>query len=287
MLRVTLFMTEMCNKTCSYCDIPRLVNPQSTNRELFFKYFPILNNSDKFTWFTITGGEPGLVDSDLWEFMFKDLKHPTRINTNGIFFDKGYFDKYYDSIFEIGYHPVVELGEQLPHVCADPKIKIYMPYHKLNYHLLENFIKNYSKNELNLIPYIRKYYDLNDPYVLTQCDYMNVYNIIKDKQNVNQTSKDLVYALAYKTESCIYQGRLLCQNSNIRTVVNMVQGCIHRCPESITLTDTQKLTNENIQLMLKQQLFTRNDTLIDKACGDCVYFTYFLPFILKQYNVPI
>ena len=284
MLRVTLFLTEICNKTCPYCDIPKLKKQRDINEELFYKYFPIINKSDNFKWFTITGGEPGLVNPDIWEFLFSDLNHLTRVNTNGVFFDKGYFDKYYDHIYEIGYHPVVDLGDPLPHVCADPKIKIYMPYHKLNYHLLEDFINRYPKNELNLIPYIRKFYELDDPYVLDDCDYMNIYTLIKDKPNVNQTSKDVVYALGYKTKSCIYQGRLLCQNSNIRAVVNFVNGTIHRCPESITLTDTKPINTDNIEKMLQQNLFERHDKLVDEACLDCMYFTYFLPFIVNQYS---
>lgn len=279
----SLFLTEKCDKICYYCDIPYNENKLSTNKKLLFKYLPILEKEGNFERYTLTGGEPGLVDDEIFEFIFKTIntkKHPIKINTNGKFFTTGLYDKYKEHINEVGYHPIINPSDEIPIKYIDKKTILYIPFHRKNMHEIKPLLLKYPNILFNPIPYICKKSFGNKDYILDYKHIIEVYKTIKDLPNLTYgTFTSILTKINPKNYDTF---RLSCQNSNTRYSFNFVTGFIGRCPESVSLNDKVEMTDDNINKVIKLNLFSKNSTIIDKACFNCYYFDSFIPYFLKN-----
>jgi organic radical activating enzyme len=280
---MSLFLTELCNKNCYYCDIPYIDNPKDTNKDLLFKFLPIIENNGSFEGYTITGGEPGLVSIDVLDFIFNTIdpkRHRIKVNTNGTFFKNGYYDKFIDSISEVGYHPIIEPNQDLPFNCVDEKIVVYIPFHRKNMHHIPDLLKRYPLINFNPIPYISKKDFDNEDYVIEAKHILELKEKIKSFSNVaNGTFTTFLTRVDPRTYDVF---RLVCQNSATRYSFNFATGYIGRCPESVTLNDRMEMTEENVNKALCFKLFPKQEEITDEACKQCYYFESFYPYAMKN-----
>jgi len=281
--RIVMFLTEKCNMNCFYCDIGQIEDQKDTDKELLEKYFPLLNGRDDFAKnITITGGEPGLVDSDILHFIFTEVKpcHDVRVNTNGTFIGNGYFDKYYDKIKWVGYHPTVDI-ENLEYIIhklePDDKIDIFQPVHKKNLGKIAEVVKTNPDFKFTIMPVHEKTY-FDEAYRFQKDDYLALYKEICDIPNVEPGSKNLAFRMWMLDEENLKIQRKHCGNAQIHPTFDFAAKQIMRCPISRKYTDKIDLCEENFKRAMKFDAFQNSEN--DKACLSCneffKYFDYYL-----------
>jgi len=254
---LTLFLTEQCNRKCEYCDIARIKKQKSINIFLINKFIPIIKES-KWNNIVLTGGEPTLVKEDVLDYIINELGDKfLKVNTNGLWIKKGYFEKYYDKVDKIQLHPVSEINEFYDNIIDD-KIIYHFPVHKRNIIYLRNFLKRNKDIKIRLAPYDEKY--INNDFSLTTMDFIEIYDIIKNFKNITDDTKILFKNLSKNTnynklkECCFYPS------------IDFVNGRIKKCIKSHTLSDWFELTEENFNNM-KNLKYTNND-----ICNNCHLF---------------
>ena len=289
--RLVLFLTEECDKNCFYCDIGQLINPKQPNKKLIEKYFPIVNGRDDlFPVFTLTGGEPGLVDLDILEYIFEEICdcHKIRVNTNGLFIDKGYFDRWYDKITWVGYHPNIEVKENIPHDICDEKIQIFQPIHANNYKDVLNKCQQYPLLKFNLIPFLQKKEFNGDlDFVLSKKQFQELYDSVYNLENVLPDTFDMLKKSFITSDEHMVLHRRACGNSQIHPTLDFVNEEILRCPISWTYSDRVKLNENNMLKMMNFILFKdAGNDLSCIRCNDCIrYFDNYWDNTLKRRSV--
>ena len=272
--KMAIFLTEQCDKKCTYCDIPKVQDPKPPNKQLLEKYLPIIDQSKAFYHYTITGGEPGLVDEDTWDFIFSTLNyHPIRINTNGKFFDRGYYDKYKDKIWQIGLH--VDVGEEIPIQICDESVWYYVPVHKKNYTQFIDLVKQHPTLNFSIIPYIHKNLDVDyDEFALTKEEYISIYDQIQDISNIAACTKEMINLI--KTTKNIELFRNNCKYNYVQPILDFINGRIGRCVFSYTQNDYLPMNVDNLnELFIGKLDFGDIDTACD-ICEECFrYFEYY------------
>ncbi len=281
--RLVLFLTEECDKNCFYCDIGQIKNQQKPQKDLIYKYFPMVNGLDElFPVFTITGGEPGLIPKDIIEYIFEEVCdcHKIRVNTNGLFIEKGYLDKYYDKIDWVGYHPNIEVKEDIPLDICDEKVQLFQPVHAKNFKDVPDKVKRYPKQKFNLIPFLQKGEFPGDyEYILSNHEALQLQKSVSEFPNVLPDTLDMLTKTFMSGDMVKNDYRIACGNSQIHPTIDFVKGQILRCPISRMHTDKVDLTEENMKKMMEFNLF--KDAGYDigcTQCNDCFrYFDTFFP----------
>lgn len=284
--KMSIFLTEECDRNCFFCDIAKIPNQKPLNKELLEKYLPYIDQSDSFYHYTITGGEPGLVDVDSWDYLFDTLQcHPIRINTNGKFFENGYWDKYKDKIWQIGLH--VDINKDIPFQIEDDSVWYYVPVHRKNYLDFLKFIKKYPKLNFSVIPYIHKDLSLDfDEYSLGEKECLKVLHDIKDIKNVADCTKEMLDLINRKSQN-IQTFRDSCKYNFVQPLLDFANGRIGRCVFSYTQNKYLPMNKENLDKLFVGQLdFGEKDTACD-VCYECFryYEYYFNNQIVKGCNV--
>jgi organic radical activating enzyme len=277
-VRFSIFITEKCNLKCKYCDIPLQKDHLDCNKELLLKYLPILDTYD-FDCYTLTGGEPGL--SEYVDDFFKIITKPVKVNTNGIFFKRGFYEKYYDKIQEVGYHLLKNPGEPVPDstLLRDKKIILYIPFDNYNWFLIPKMIEDNPDIIFNFIPYIRKIKDDSHDRTVTLDNIKKLYKSICGFKNTQ--SRSLSILMNKLDQSVLEPHRKFCMNSNTRYLFDFTRGRIHRCAKSRVYNKSVQMNDENIQKIKTFTLFEKDD-ILDEACEDCYYFTFFLEHAMKN-----
>lgn len=93
---MSLFLTEKCNRSCSYCDIPSLKNPKILSNDALRGIFLSVILHPSLEIFHLTGGEIGTLDEDKIDYIFTAIRSRGKkltIRTNGLFLEK-YGNKY-------------------------------------------------------------------------------------------------------------------------------------------------------------------------------------------------
>jgi organic radical activating enzyme len=121
-------LTTDCNWNCYYCYFPKRNNKKYITKEIIDKYnwlWDLLNVLyQKNDIFSFQGGEIGLIDIDILEYLFSKFKHTIWIDTNGLFLEKGYHKKLKKYIEGIFYH-----------VVEDPKNLIKVKKYNTDIHI--------------------------------------------------------------------------------------------------------------------------------------------------------
>lgn len=138
MLHLAIFVTQRCNEVCEYCDIPTITSPKDVNLDCYLKYIDIAQ--DYHYHIDLTGGEIGLLDETTLDTIFRKLKRPAKVNTNGLFVERGYYDKYKDKISMLWYHIVREGIREL----QDEKVKYIIVRHKENEQEVQHLLNRYK-----------------------------------------------------------------------------------------------------------------------------------------------
>lgn len=119
MKNINLFFSPTCNWTCSYCNC-HLYDDSYNDINYISNMFDILtqNFSPDEINLTLTGGEPGLLDSDILALIRSKLSaYNLEIITNGTFFEAStYFDDFKQAFSNLKFvwHCVTTLNEDIP-----------------------------------------------------------------------------------------------------------------------------------------------------------------------------
>lgn len=93
---MSIFLTEECNRSCSYCDIPTLKKPKRISYTALTDIFIPVVSHPSLEIFHLTGGEIGTLDEDKVDYIFSAIRSRGKkltIRTNGLFLEK-YGDRY-------------------------------------------------------------------------------------------------------------------------------------------------------------------------------------------------
>jgi organic radical activating enzyme len=285
--KMAIFLTEKCDKSCHYCDIPTLKNPKGPDLDLINKYLPIIDKDESFVHYTITGGEPGLASEDVWESIFSLIEcHPIRINTNGKFFENGYYDKYKEKIWEVGIH--VDVGEEINILSTDEGIWYYLPVNKQNFKDVPDYISKYPTLNFSLIPYLHKSLQKNyDEYALSYNDYKELNKSIASFNNIAACGKEMLDLVERSNNlGSLDLFRESCKYTYVQPILDFVNGRIGRCVFSYTQNIYREMNRENLLDLFNYKLdFGSVDTSCD-VCDECFrYFDYYMNnLIFKSQN---
>lgn len=269
---LTLFLTERCQKDCFYCDIGRMPARRKTDEPLLNKFLPYIAQSD---WqnIVLTGGEPALVGETVFSKVLDELKFKhVRVNTNGWLLYHGFFERYYDLINEVQFHPVSEISFNFD-VFSDEKIIYNFPIHKRNIKYLRKFLDTYHNIPIMLTPYDDK---IGDPTLsLDTKDCADVYEIIKNRENIKKETITLFRILSNILDPDFI--RNFCSNKIVAyPSIDFVNGRIKKCIKSHTRSDWKPLTIKNFQ-NLRNLHFEHNE-----ICNNCMLFVKDFEFILRK-----
>lgn len=254
---VCMVLGEKCNWNCGYCDRPKIEDQKNANFDLIKEYYPkIVDWIGDNCNIHISGGETGLVNEDVLDFLFSFDKKLI-VETNGLFFKK-YFDKYYNSIEKITYHCTQEL-EDIEYNIDDEKIEYLIVVHHLNIHLLKGFIERHGKRKWILQYFYPKFLGDHEKYELTRSDYFYLMKTFPDLVD----RKELIKRI---TTDDLDDLRRKCIENFDFVGFDFVNGRIKFCKQSHSFTNFTELNNENFNLLVKDQL---KNNKIDDICKTC------------------
>lgn len=257
---VCMVLGEKCNWDCSYCDRPKIVNQNNVNFDILREYYPkivkwIGDDCD----IHISGGETGLVNEDVLDFLFSFDKKLI-VETNGTFFKK-YYDKYYDRIKEITYHCVPELDREIEYNIIDEKVKYLVVVHHKNIHLLEDFIrKNGNRNWILQYYYPKFIGGDHEKFKLTRSDYFTLIKNFSSLVDYRELSRRI------SEPNNIDELRVKCAEQFDFVGFDFVNGRIKFCKQSHSFTNSTELNEENFDLLLRDKL---KNPKMDEICRTC------------------
>jgi len=260
-MKLTLFLTEQCNRKCKYCDIGNLKKRNKPPLIYLKKYLPIIRDKSSIDKVVLTGGEIGLLSETILDYIFEILQTKNiHVNTNGLFIQR-YYKKYKEYINTIMCHPVSEINEEFnPYDIKN--INYHFPVHKQNIYLLDDFLNRYKDITFEISPYDSKL--KQSKFELNHDDYQTIYKIIKNK-NATIYSKNLFFKILMiwnKQEKY----RKICREKSNDFSIDLVYGKIKKCVCSHTNSASIDLTINNLNDMLKIK-FDNSD-----VCNTCFHF---------------
>ena len=187
------------------------------------------------------------------------------VNTNGLFFKRGYWDKYKDKINRVLYHPISEIDQDIPVIYYETNIQYLVPVHANNIYLLDSFLKKYCYINFEISPYDSK---LKTDLVLTKKDFNRILKIILNRKNVTESTINTFKRLISLSEDSIINTRNLC--NNIYKEIDLVKGLINNCICSYTRSSKIPLTEENFKNI--NDLVFRTTNLCNNCLSCIVWF---------------
>ena len=276
---LSLFLTQKCNRKCSYCDIGQIPLSQrrTLQEDLIETYIPLISQQQIFQNIGLTGGEVGYLDYDILNYILNQLKNKhVVINTNGLFIQR-YFDKFYDLIDMFVYHPTDEISDNVDRMIDDPKVIHLFPIHKQNLHILPDFLESSKDYNISFSPYDSKFEFENDPYCLTKDDLKYIYDTITCYENIHNKEyfKDLINinydTLQMYREACF-------KHIEIYPSVDFVNGLIKKCVCSHTRSAAVDLTKSNFIRLLNNAI----DFSPMNMCDTCLHVLQYKHDIMSR-----
>ena len=224
-----IILTEKCNWNCYYCGIPEIQDPQEI-QELDEKQIRILTSLRKVSTskdlFILEGGEIGLVPETVIERVLCVLEgRKIIIDTNGLFIEKGYFEKFYNKIFQVYYHLVEDpCQDQQVKICKDPKILNGIVGEP---DCLYNFIQSHPEVFFHYIGVETKNKDFS------YSEHKDTFVKIANLKNVNKIYAIHMLNFSTYSQERIEQARNFC-SSRKNNVLNLARKqfvkCASKCP---------------------------------------------------------
>ena len=256
---VCIVLGEKCNWNCGYCDRPKIKSPKGADMNLLYQFYPRVIEWSEDCNVHISGGETGMIDPDVLDFIFSFDKKLI-IETNGLFFDH-YFYKYYNKIQKVTYHCVPELDKDIKWNIADDKVEYLIVVHHENVNLVKDFIKrNYDGRKWVIQYYYPKYLGDHDRYELTRKDY---FTLIKDIPELVD-AKEITKRIALPDN--IDELRRKCSDRFDFVGFDFVNGRIKFCKQSHSFTNYVELNEKNFDLLRRNKL---KNPQIDEICKTC------------------
>lgn len=303
---ITLFLTEKCNKDCPYCDLTYKLDSEKSGYnglEYWDIISPFLDKyNDRIGKLSFTGGEPGTLEKKDFDPLVEDIHNlgfKIKVNSNGLFIQKGYFDDYFEDIDTLGIHPFKEL----PHCFVDElesvastykeaflsgKIVLYVLLTERDVPIfinsLDDLIRKFPKLLINPIPYVgfgNK--EIDNKYTLSGRSWCDLYRCTYHHPSITSSFRIICSFFArdfFFAKNGLYKRRSLCKQIPIKGVLNLSRGTIHRCPEMITTTENVPLNKENLTNFFLGNLWKTPDK--DPTCTRCTYFPHYLNNFVKN-----
>lgn len=176
-----------CNWRCKYC-VARWDDAIIDEVKIIEELEPI---KDKLRTLWLSGGEPGLLSIEFWDYLFYITSHPLNICTNGTFIKRGFVNRYKSLIRRLMIHCVEELDQEIDPTVVDfikntgVNISVNIVVHKENTHLIYDFLNKYK--DLCFI-------DINfadQTFAEINNQYNKPYDIVMDERAVYATIREL------------------------------------------------------------------------------------------------
>lgn len=256
---------EECNWDCEYCDFPKIKNPKSTNMEILKKHMPYIKEvmddlGELVVFRDISGGEIGLLELELLQYIFTTLDAKIVISTNGLFMDKGY---HLDPILR----PYI--NGLWVHVHPKPgKFKIDYDYNDdeifVNKGIVHDdiddmidFIKMNPQIEFN---YVEFEFTIGESRKMNPAMYINLLNKLKPLPNVTKDALNLIEARINEPPYLMER----CRDYHQSIAIDLTRERILLCHRAM---DTSiPLTKENL---LKRLITPPKDMFKSDKCASC------------------
>lgn len=194
--------TFQCNWNCNYCAAryKRYQNcKMKSDDEIVEIVSEKINNHEGRI--SLTGGEPGLMSSYFYDSLFKKLNKKVNVNTNGMWFKRGYYEKYSFYVDSIIYHCVKELTNNIEHwkYCYHDDVYPVVVIHSKNIKYIKGFLQRYPNFKIGLrlsINLAKNEYDLsleNLKQLVEELKGLNNYNIDWYSLTQMMSRKELFY----------------------------------------------------------------------------------------------
>lgn len=259
---VCMVLGEKCNWNCEYCDRPKISDPKDGNFDLLKQYYPRIVNWVGDAPLHISGGETALIDKEILDYIFSFDKKIV-VETNGLWFEKGYHQLYYDGTEKIVYHCVPELDKDVKfNFTFSDKIEYLIVVHHLNIHILKDFIQRHHHRKWILQYYYPKYLGDYNKFKLTTKDYFKLalnFPELIDKE-------EIVRRVVIPED--INDLREKCFTKFNFPGFDFVNGRIKFCKQSHSFTDYVDLDDDNFNLLIRGKL--KSSKPMDEICKTCI-----------------
>jgi MoaA/NifB/PqqE/SkfB family radical SAM enzyme len=128
-------------------------NAKIDEAKIIEELIPIKN---KLRTLWLSGGEPGLLSVEFWDYLFYITPSSLKICTNGTFIIRGYAERFKIMINQIMIHCVEELDQEIHPIVLNfirtsniSKI-VNVVLHRHNVHLLSSFLNKYKDIRIDL-----------------------------------------------------------------------------------------------------------------------------------------
>jgi len=268
-------LTEYCSWKCSYCDFPCKTDPKVAPIEYVEEVFDRIKritNYDQSIEYCLEGGEIGLFDQDYLDRVFNSgLSETYNVATNGLFMEKSYHKRYSDKIHYILYHIAPEIYDGVKYKEYDfGDILCYYTFviNKNNLPILDKFLTDNLDSKHRFLPHILQPrtpgLDL-----LTYDDFIQMYDIIKDKSNVKPDFIERVVRIIerHNDEPWLDSHRKICASVYTQPIFDLPNKRVNRCCISIT-GDSVDITDDNLERLYKNKIMF--SSLKDSVCDGCI-----------------
>lgn len=268
MKKLTLFVTNMCNKKCYYCDIPKLTHTRHFNIE---ESEWILQHIEKLkiNRLVITGGEPGLLSLEHIKILSSYFRNKSlQISTNGTFI-KNKYQKYFNHIDILQLHSEITFKKEIESYNNINLNKVFFySINKTNLKNLEDWLEINKNIIIELVPYDDKNNQSHLKLNLNDIKFIN--KIIQKRINVSENSKNTFRVLEkFYDQHDVF--KKLCFSKNYNLLIDLVNHKINKCICSNSRSSSVDLTLENLK-NLKNLKFNESS-----MCNDCL-------FCIKEYK---
>jgi len=260
MKKITLFLTERCNRNCSYCDISKLGKRRTARVDTIKKYCGLIKETD-IEKIILTGGETGMLQLKTFTTMLNELKgREIQVNTNGLFMKK--YPQLLSEV-KIQYHPVSEITEDIEQLYEN--VIYHIPVHRKNHLQLGEFLEKYRDINFHLVPYDHKS-ELDEDYLLRPEDLEYIVDVARRRGNVSSLN---ILERAVKMEQLMDLYRTLCFVADWDISLDLVNMTIDKCVCSHERAAKVKLTEKSFKTLIGGSLkFEKTD--LCSTCYHCV-----------------
>ena len=221
---LSLFITQVCNENCYYCDIPTIKNPKHINLSLYKTFCDVISNY-KFDFLSLSGGEPGVLDTETLDRIFSLSPFKLKVNTNGLFIEKKYHLRYRESIHHICHH-IIRLEDDIEWASEnDLDYRVYV--------VTESNIKTIGTVREKYKNIFFKIYD----------DKLNDLKFLPTEQQLEKYKEHIIEKgyFGKPLESCLLATRQ----------IDLVNGRILKCCKSYTNSPSLRFNEANLRELLK------------------------------------
>lgn len=273
---ISLRLGEQCNLNCNYCDYSSIKYIKSIDFDLF-KYNSIyvfeFINKHKLD-YSITGGEPGLIDKKIYDHIFSLTNIKSIIATNGLFLKNGLFERYTNNIGKVLYHCVEELRPNANvEIFKDDRIEYIILLHKNNINYLHEFLNNNENIRFTIKLVERR--NNNKELLLNKHDLKKLLRILIKQVNIDRSIIGYIHwFLQAIDDKSIQTIRSTCSKMCFTPQIDFVHNLIRKCYKSYTMFPTTDLNKFNLIRLFKNEIPEFHN--VNSLCKDCTYLFNFI-----------